>query len=334
MINYKKLRSLSQENLRNNGSFAVIIFIFAGILIAALSLLDLVFSDLIIFLVLIPLLVLPIIFSFHFVILHKSEVDKFSLGIFFQGFRIYFSEHFNSSFSFWKTLGIGLLIYIGTTILSLLTINLPMYNANVFNFKTIIDQFVDIIYSNMSVEVLNNFVNDNWQALNLIALFVNALPLTVCAFYTVYSFSRNSVSIFLRDDMGKYQGKYLKVFNDNFIKQNRLRFFKADLYLNWPYYLGFICFYALGGYLGSLYDCSAVCTFTFALFISLFIYIAVFGSLRYANKEAIYQYFKEDYKKFDMDFQQKLLEDFTSRYINLTPTNSEDEDTKKDSDES
>lgn len=329
-----RLRSLSKQYFQNNGIFAIIIFIFAAILIASISLLDLVLNDILILLIFVPLLVLPILFSFMFMIIHKSEVDKISLGIFFQGFKFYFNEHFSSTFSFWRTALTTLLLYIGISLVSLLAINLPLYYTNQFNCQYIIDGITDIIYSNPSIDVLEQFIKDNWYGVNLLAIVTSALPLSICTFYVVYAFGKNSISIFLRSDMQKYQGKYLHILNGEFLRANSKKFFAADLYLNWPSYVAFIGAFCLGGFLGSLYELSSVCTFTFGLALALLIYFGIFGSIRFANKQALYEYFKLDYIKFDVDFQTNLIKRFTDKVVLNLPNKNEEEENKKDSNES
>lgn len=331
-----ELRKNAANNLKNNGGFAVIIFVFAGLFITAFSFLNLLFSDVIFMIFIVPILMLPILFSLQIILLKRSEVESLSFRLFFAAIKLYFSEHFSGVYSFFKALWKTIVIYLATCIVSFLIVNLPLFSINAFGCQDFINEFYNIITSpGLTTEMLDELLNNNWEVINKIVLYNNLLPLFVTTCFVVYTFSINSINILLRNDLEQYTGHYLKVINSEFKRAHKLEFYKADLYLNWPFYLVFIGTYLLGGYLGSLFELGVVSIFSFALALSLFIYIGVCGPIRFANKQAIYDYFRDYYLQSNEKIKGDLADSFAQMLQKKIEENAgKDEDTKKDSGES
>jgi len=330
-MEYKKLQELKTNKTIKYDLFAIIIFAFAGIFISALSLMDLLVNDLIFFILLLPFIIIPSLFAFHYLLLYRNEYPKLSFGVFWTSIKMYFTEQFSGCYHIVKTILKGLIYYILSVFVSILLINLPLYNSNVFFYKDFIDELASIMETSIDYELIINYINQHIETFNLISITVNALPFVVVSTYFICAFSRNSVSIIAKNELNKYNGKYLNIVLSNAYRKNKFEYFKADLYLNYPAYIGYFLMMGLGGYIGYIYKPEPVSIFTFAMTFAIFTYIAVFGAFRFRNKIVLYEYFKNEIRQGDMELQSKLINNFTTLFKNKS---AEEEDTKKDSDES
>lgn len=334
-MNNKTLKILASQNRKKNGTFAILIFIFCAFFIGAISLLDLLIGDFIFFVLILPLIVLPIAFSFDFLILFKDQIGGLTFTNLWIGIKTYFTERFNSTFNFIQTAFKLIIIFLILSLFSFMIINLSLYNTNAFDYRIMVDEFTLIYDSGMTIESLSVFINEHMDTINIAFTLCNIVPALGCVIFLVRTFYINSISIFLRKDFINYKGHYINYLHTHFVKEHRKSILKKEFSLNWPYYLAFVGFYVLGGYLGSLYKIMPICIFSFALTSSLFFTYAIFGSFLFANKEAIYEDLKRDYIIYDVSLQTRMLQNITYdvNFGNHQDNNGE-EDNKKDSDES
>lgn len=299
------IKELSKENLKKNGLFAALIFLIVAILAAAFVAINLLYGVLV--LVVIPFIVLPIFFSFEraLIIIREQNVPL-SFTLIFEGFKLYFNERFNSTFNVVKTLIWGLLVYFGSGIIFGLTINLSFYYSNYLGWGDTINELMKLFSQTTTIEVFDNFIKEHQEVFSLVDLYSSIPVLGVTAIYAFTSFTINSNSIFLRFSSLNYPGQYLKLIFADFIKRNRKAFLGNFLKLNFPLYILFIGGMALGGYLGSLYKVDTAIIFTFALMMGLFLSFGIYGSIYFANKEALYTFFIKEYQQSDSNIKNSI----------------------------
>ncbi|MCR4911186.1 MAG: hypothetical protein K5925_01505 [Bacilli bacterium] len=287
----KELRKSSWDVVKKNGYFSIIVFFFMAIIIASLVFVNLLFDDL--FLIVVPLVVLPICFAFQRAIIILRENDTLSFSLIFSGFSQYFSERFSSTYSFFNSLWKLILIYLGVGFITFITVNLSFYNTNFLGMKDIIDE---ISSTQLTIEALDSLYE---QHLDFFVSYRMALSLP-CLFAlsisALFFFSKNSISFFLRATPIKLSGRDISYLHLQMIKYHKGLFYKRYFALNWPLFILFIGGFALGGYVGSLYYYNSNSIFTFGLAFALVISFAIFGFKYFANKEAIYLSLVEQYK--------------------------------------
>ena len=333
----KEIRKLSRQNFSKNGLFSIIIMIFAGLICGSIMLLNLFFADLFIFIV--PLIILPTMFAFQRAIIALREENVLSFSLVFSGYRLYFSERFSSTYSFFKNLLKLLIIYVGTSFISTIVINLSFYFSNFMGFKDIISE---IMNSDLSVDVINSLLEKHALFFEVYQM-ANTLPaLFAVSIMGLFCFSISGHSFFLRVSGLKYAGAAIKEIFHRFLKRNRKEFFNVYLALNWPLYLLFIFGLALGGYVGSVFRYTYGSIFAFATAFAIFLSFGIYGSIYFANKEALYYAFLDK-----IQIEEKIINSEIKKAIEQLRNSSEissligdldnvplEEDEKNDPDES
>lgn len=331
MKNNSSLILDSQKYFKENGLFSIIIFIFAGLLVGAVALLNYFIPDL--FILLVPLIILPIIFAFSISVIVMRTEPTLTFGMIFTGFRKYFSERFRSTFNVISTLLRALILYLIIAAILALAVNLSFYFTNFMNYQ----EFVAKLFSDMSQSDLESFINE-YRELLVIIRMCTALPnLIITSFYVFYRFSIYSTSMFLRFSNFRGTGLYMLALYKRFLKKNRWKFFKDYLYLNWPMYLLLALGFAGGGLIGYFYFKDGDMMYTFGISIALFISFGVFGAKYFANKEALYKKYLpqivEEDKKIKIDFIERLKaqfgdnipEEYKQQFVDEEEANEENE---------
>lgn len=324
---FQELRSISKKNHIKNGLISYAIYFFTALIGAGIVLLNLLVPFLIV--ILGPLVMLPLFFACQVAINMMREEKILTFKDFLTCFGIYFTEHFRSTYRVIKSGLISLAIFIGVLLTSILLTVICFNNTNFMNWLQLIQELQE---SNLSDYDVLMYIYEKYQY--LINVFVICILLPACTCFTfsfIYLISRYSYSITRRISDIKHPGKYLSLVSEATIKNNRKLFLKCYWSTNFPIVILFIGGFALGGYVGSLYNMNFNSIYSFGLAIALFIAFAVYGPKYYANKEAICIYLTESYKN-----EQKILNSQLTDNLNnlLKKMEKEPEDTKKDSEES
>lgn len=289
-----ELINTSKQNMRKNGLFSIIIMFFAGLICASVLMVNLLFADL--FLIVVPLIVLPTLFSFQRAIIVLREENVLSFSLVLSGYRQYFSPRFASTYSFFKSLLKLLIVFVASTFIASLVVNLYFYNADIMGFKQIADQ---IMYSITSYEELYAIIEEHADLFALYEMATMLPPLFLVTIFGLFFFSISGHSFFVRISALKYPGSYLKELFARFYKNNRASFLRSYFALNWPLYLLFVGGLALGAYVGSIFSFTYGSIFTFAVAFAIFLSIGVYGSIYFANKEALYFAYIDKIQKED-----------------------------------
>ena len=278
-----ELREQSRQNLSKNGLISVAIMFFCGLICGAVILAGLLFVDLLIFII--PLIVLPTMFAFQRAIVALRTENTLTFSLVFSGYGQYFNPRFSSTYSFWKNLLWLLIVYVGIGMIAMFAANLYFYYTDFMGFTDILNQMLE---AGLSYEALEVIINEHADFF-AIYYMANSLPqLFAVAIMGLYFFSTTGHSFFLRVSGVKYPGNYIKDLFIRVIRKNRGEFLKYYFALNWPLYVLFIGGLALGGYVGTLFRFDYGSIFTFGLAFAIFISFGLYGSIYFANKEAIY----------------------------------------------
>ena len=325
MDNNKSLKDLSKEAMKENGLLGIIIFFFAGLLIAGVVLFDFFLSGL--YILLVPLVVLPIMFSFYFCLLAIRTSPAITLGLFFRGIGLYFQERFRSTFSVLSNFARAALCYILVSIVVGLIVNLSFYGANFLNYQDFFNNLFNIATQEESEAFLAKYAT----LINIIQMSTTLPALILMSGYAFYRLSICSISFFLRSSGVDGSGRYLDYLFKKFLRNNRRTFVLDYLRLNWPMYLLMGVGYAVGGLLGYYFFKDAFIMFSFGFSFSLVLSFSVFGAKYFANKEALYLYYLEKINAED----KALKEEINKRTQEMFGSILEDkEENKNDSSES
>ena len=297
----RELMEQSHQNLSKNGLISIAIMFFCGLICGSVVLIGLLFVDLII--LVIPLIVLPTMFAFQRAIIALRTERTLTFSLVFSGYGQYFNPRFSSTYSFWKNLLWLLIVYVGVAMIAMFASNLFFYYTDFMGFTDILNQMLE---SGVNYEALEAILNEHADFFTIYYM-ANSLPqLFAVAIMALYFFSTAGHSFFLRMSGVKYPGNYIKDLFLRVIRRNRGEFLKYYFALNWPLFILFIGGLALGGFVGTFFRFEYGSIFTFGLAFAIFISFGLYGSIYFANKEAIYFAMLDKIQKEDAIFKEEV----------------------------
>ena len=293
MYTNKELWGLSRGYSQKNGFVAYIIFLFAIVLACGIIALNLVLPFL--FYILVPFAIIPAFFAAQAAIILLRDEPQLTLGGFFKCFFAYYGEHFRSTFRVLKSLLFSLIFYGSILITSLIAVFISFYFTNFHGFADLFNSLSTT--SITSIDELNALLDKYSYAINLFGLFTSFPALTTFTFVFIYLCSKNSVSIFYRLSNYKLTGRFISEMHTAVMKNHKKTFLKYYWSLNWPLYVLLISGFALGGYVGYLYQLSFNSLYTFGLMVAIFVAYFIYGPTYLANKESISIALKDAYEE-------------------------------------
>ncbi len=319
-----ELRKISRENRRKNGFISYLFFFLALLLVGGFLAMGL--FGTIFFILFVPMVILPLFFAAQAatIISRNNEVITFSL--FFKSIFTYFLEHFKATFRTWRSAAYSLIFYGAVLLTSQVFAISFFYIYNYYGFADMINSASKVI--SMSESEMTAFINSYTNTFQMFMITTSYPALTVFFFVYVYLCGTQSVTLFYRLKYLQMPGKYITLVYAETLKKNKKDFVKKYWALNWPLYLLLILGFALGSYLGTLYQFSAPSLFTLGAIVALFVAFVGFGPTYLANKEALAKSLEDDFV-VEEAFQRKKL---TQSFQDILKTM--EEETKKDSDES
>ena len=296
-----ELREQSRQNLHKNGLISIAIMFFCGLICGAVMLANLLFVDL--FIILVPLIVLPTMFAFQRAIVALKNENTLTFSMVFSGYGQYFNPRFSSTYSVWRNLLWLVIVYFGVGFISIFAINLYFYIVDFMGFRDILAQLMD---SGLSYEAIETIYTENaefFKIYNIANYFPQLFAVSVMG---LFFFSTTGHSFFLRVSGVKYSGNYIRDLFIRVIRKNRGEFLKYYFALNWPLYVLFIGGFVLGAYVGSIFEFDYTSMFAFGVAFAIFLSFGIYGSIYFANKEAIYFAMLDKIQKEDLVFKEEV----------------------------
>ena len=325
-----KMRDLmekSKQNYRKSGFISHVIFLFLTLLAASFMMLCLFFVDL--FLIIVPLIVIPILFACQVIVILLREEQYLTFRGFINCFTNYFTGKFASTFRVLKSALFSLVVYLVFLIIYSLTLNLSLYSVDYMGYHQVVDEITTgTLAGQLDIDAI---LNNHKAFFNQLLIFTNVPNLFVFAFTFTYLTSLYSVGLFDRLDKIDEPGKLNKLAQERVMSKYRKEYVTSFLKLNWPLLLLFAIGFTGGAFIGYFTLGSYTGVFTLGVVLALFLSFGLFGPFYLANNEAIYQLFKDRYikeKEFVKGKYALTLEDLVKQY------EKESEDKKKDSNES
>ena len=324
----RELMAISMDNYRKNGIIAHVIFFFLSLLAAAFLLLCLFYVDL--FLLIVPLIAIPIFFAAQVIVVLLREENYLTFGGFFNCFKNYFTSKFASTFRVIRSAMWSFLIYIVFAIVYGIAINLSFYYTNYMGYAEI---FAEISTTQIaSTSDINEIYNLHKEFFNNLLIYMNVPSLFVSAISFIYLIGRNAIGLFDRlNNMGE-PGELNKLAHNILAKHLNGAFIK----LNWPLFILFAGGFAGGATLGYYYLGTYNGVYTLGIAIAIFATFGLYGPFFLANNEAIYISFKDQYVSEKIKLKGQLMmsvEEMMKKFQEKHPEQFQDEQ-KNDSDES
>ena len=327
MANIGELRKNAKENYGKNGYFAHIIYFFLTLFACVFLLLGIFYLELLF--IIIPLVVIPCLFAANIVVILMREQPYLSFGGFIRCFTLYFSNKFRSTYKVILSFLWSLLLYVALDTILLVVINLCFYYLDVNGYQAMYNDIVSQLFSSTTSEAFLNVLNKYVSNFSHILVCTLAPALLGAGFFFIYLFNRNSISLYERLDNPTPFGRVSSVLHSNVIAHNRMKVFKENISLNYPFYLLLFIGMGLGGYLGYLISPTYDLVFLGGLIMGLVMSFGLYGPILIANNEAIYQVNKANYTAEEDGFKEKLQE--LEKNIQAII---DEQNRKKDSDES
>jgi len=285
MKNYNDFLIKAQSARKSNGWIAVVCFFVAALLCSGIILLSSFYSSLIVLLV--PLFIFPIMFSFQRAIIYLRSNSTLSFGLFFSGIAHYFSERFRSTYGFFGEILKIFLVFIGSFFLSTMVAYFVFYYSNLYGFVDMLNEVINLPY--LTIETFEYLIDKYKDVYTYFSIVVQVPTTVITTIFAFLMYSMNSISMFIRFSDVKYSGKFIRRTFKKFKKDNFSNLLKNYLSLNWPFYLLFLIGFGVGGFLGFLYQKDPNTIYGFGFAIAFFLSFSVYGLFYFANKEAIYQ---------------------------------------------
>ena len=322
----KELWAISCSNHRKNGLIPYIIFLFTSLLMAGFLALGLI-SPLILILV-VPLFVIPLFFAAEVSVISLRDMTYFTFRNFFKAFGFYFTNQFNSTYRVLKSMLFSLIFYGGTLLTSIFVSVIAFYFTNYCGFHEFIHSIsiMDVISSEELLALI-----DKYEYLFNMLGVCTALP-SVAMFYFAFMFliEKNSISMFHRMENLSGSGKLMSDVHTLVYKNNKKLFLKYYLGLSWPLFDLIVGGFALGAYLGTLYQVNATVMCVIGIGTSLVLSLTIYGNMHLASKEAIYHVFKEEYINETNKIKKRVIKTLDSLIEEINKTNESKSDETKE----
>ena len=323
-MSIREIRKNAFEKYRNHRLNSWILSIICGLFIAALLLIG-ILSELF-YLLLIPFVVLPFLFSCFVNHASLSQKDELTAGGLFRGYGLFFSRPYINSFSgvrsFFKTLLVELAVS-G----AVLGICYAVYSQSETFAVTVNEIIEQVTHNTITSETLQALLDANDYELSHYINLTNSITFLCGAFAFILFILRESITIYIRLHIRNVPLAHQIA--RTAIKGNYKKFNKAFFALNWPLLLILIAGmtggvilsiyafdnYALSGVLG-------LCVGTAAMF--------AFLPFFFANNEAIYEALALDIASIGEQYVQDVIKKYGVEVE--TPKQEEVEGNKKDPD--
>lgn len=328
----KTLRSRAFDSYKNHKLASWMLAVFCGLILAGLIILCSAETILLFFVV--PIILLPFLFSCYMMHLGFSYNKELSLSGFTRFFTLFFRKPFNSSFNFWFSFFKFLICSIVLEALFGLISYIVCSSINPTSFNEMLNTFFNIMTSVEAVTDLKTAFGDNYS-MYLIFINVSSIPTSIISFiYFVYNIVFYSGSIYFRAAYKNVGGKFLNYVYRYTTKTIAKDYKKDFLMLEWPLFV-LIC-------VGSIIGATVPLLFTAnTAFITLCgtaggILLATFYlPFHFPNMESLYKKYEDSFKYGISSVTQNMINNFQMKMRetgmdveNPSEVKEEDEDKK------
>lgn len=299
-----KLKQHALDNYKQAPLASWILGLTTGLLIAALLALDFILPSIAFFLM--PLMVLPILFSatLQHALLHANR--PLTVKDAFKGFALYFRSNNSGSFGFFKSLLISVIAFFSIEMMisavasTILQYTNPEFIDSLNTFYTMIQQTEFTLDDFDYVLSMNNYILLNYF---YIVIFPS-LYIAIIAF--VYSITRNAMTIYFRFNMPNTPNRMINMVYREAKRGNRKKMLGDYLSLHWPMFL-LLVLGLVGGTVGGFFWKQEIFFVLTCGIVSAAILVSFYLPFYFSNQEAL----SDEYE----DLFRKSIETVTNRFI-------------------
>ena len=294
----ESLRVASFERFKTNISSYIAVGIMCGLFLILAATLS--FVDVGLFVLMIPIIVLPILFASHIACYYLEAQQPITMGALFRYYAGFYQPQFRSSFRGIRAFLISLAFYFGGMILSYIIFYAIYQSVYGLTFSYAFSNLVKVYMSeDMSYEALINILNENDGLLLTFFTYVSSLPLPLAILWFIYSISSSSISIYYRSNIRAVSNSLIRLALNNTFLKIKKAYLKDWFSLNWP----ILALSFVGAIVGACVSILLIKNVTYlGAFICLgsVLFIVFFLPFYFSNMEVIYHryeaYFKEGNK--------------------------------------
>ena len=292
------LRVASFSRLKQNVSSYVLVSIMCGLFLILAATLS--FVDVGLFVLMIPIIVLPILFAGHIACYYLEANQPITVSAMFRYYAGFYRPQFRGSFRGLRAFLLSLAFYFGGMVVCYVifySIFQSLYGA------TFTDAFVNLAKTYMleetTYEDFFNLLRENDGMLLTFFTYVTSLPLSLSIVWFMYSISTASISVYYRSNIITPSTSLIRLaINNTFLRINKA--YKKDWFaLNWPI-LVLSLLGAVAGILISLLLIKDVAYLSAGICLGSVIFVMFFLPFYFSNMEVLYHryepYFKDGNK--------------------------------------
>lgn len=311
----KEIREKAFEIYKKHRLNSWVLSIICGLFIAALLLIG-ILSELF-YLLIIPLVIFPFLFSCFVNHASLSQQDELTAGGLFKGYKLFFSRPYFNSFSAIRSFLKTLLVELAVSG-AVLGICYAVYSQSETFAVTVNEIIEQVTHNTITSESLQALLDANDYELSNYVNLTNSITFLCGAFAFIVLIARESITIYIRLHIRNIPLAHQIA--RAAIKGNYKKYNKAFFGLNWPLLLILLAG-MVGGVILSIY---AFDNYALASVLGLCISVALmplYLPFFFANNEAIYealamdiasigeQYVQDVFKKYGMELEQEKKEE-------------------------
>lgn len=301
----------ARKTFSNNVSISIVIGLFAGLLITAVTLLNFLSS----FLGFIGfcLLILPIIFACHLAYAALALNIEVRLSSLFHYFKQYYSYSFIGVFRILKCALKALAVLVGSLVTFGVISSAILYRINPDGFTEVVNAFYDYAYLQSDTYTLAELLELNGGLLSLFILITTVPTYVISSIFLIYKISLKSLNIYFRMNMPKFNPLVVKTIEDHFYATNKWKVKKDFFANNWYIFIILLIFAAGGIVLGInlLTDPTQVANLAVSF---MALSSILFFPIYFYKMHGIYMKYEIDYKKSSLEVSKRLYEKIKADY--------------------
>lgn len=332
-----KLKQQALDNYKKAPLASWILGLTTGLLIAALLALDFILPSIALFLV--PLMILPILFSAT--IQHAMLYGNRPLTVkdAFRGFGVYFRGNNSGSFSFFKSLLFAIISFISIEMLvsaiasTILQYTNPEFVDSLNAFYTMIQEPEFNLNDFNYVLTMNHYVLLNYFCI----VIFPSLYISIIVF--IYFITRHALTIYFRFNAVNMNNRFINMIYRDMNRRNRKKLMGGYFSLHWPMFVLLIVGFA-GGTVGGFFLRQDLLFVITCGVVAPIILVSFYLPFYFPNQEALFDTFGSEFHKStvnvtnrfiqtlqdDIDISTEQKEELLKKMSDLTQSQEDNED--------
>jgi hypothetical protein len=227
------LRVASFSRLKQNTSSYILVSVMCGLFLILAA--TLAFLDVLLFVLVIPLIVLPILFASHIACYYLEANQPITVSAIFRYYAGFYRPQFRGSFRGIRAFLLSLAFYFGGMVICYVvfySIFQQLYGA------TFAESFSNLaktyMLEEMTYEDLIAILNDNDGMLLTFFSYVSSMPLALAIPWFIYSITSSSISVYYRSNIVTPSTSLIRLAINNTFLKIKKAYYRDWFSLNWP----------------------------------------------------------------------------------------------------